>query len=295
MHGLWHEEITSCRVYCCCSIRIIFKDAVLIDERSRYWRQWISVKLPIHKLDYVPMVLNYAKPQSENIDFPCHCQPISWDLSSPIVLSLWSHCPELASFCGRGEGICKSYEMCWFLESLLNSHRLPGSSSLPIIFRRLSVTQSFIPWRMQEKTGPSCAKDPLPELTWFCSFVEQSTRLAFMISVQIMILGMDTYQHDRVQTLRVWVVEFCRSTQSEENALLVSSNVRMRQDREQYGYLIKAFVCCPHHLKNCTPTLLLATYRHVQDIELSASEYLLRNRIQHVTPVHSIRFFSAVT
>jgi len=74
MHGLWHEEITSGRVYCCCSTRIIFKDAVLIDERSRYWRQWISVKLPIHKLDYV---LDYAKPQSENIDFPCNCQPIS--------------------------------------------------------------------------------------------------------------------------------------------------------------------------------------------------------------------------
>jgi len=78
---------------------------------------------------------------------------------------------------------------------------------------------------------------------------------------------MDTYQLDRVQTLRVRVVEFYRSTQSEENALLVSSSVRMRQDREQYGYPIKDFVCCPHHLKNCTPTLLLATCRHVQDIE----------------------------
>jgi len=107
-----------------------------------------------------------------------------------------------------------------------------------------------------------------------------------MISTHKINSGMGTYQLDRVQ------IKVCKSTRSEKNALLVSSNVRVRQDREQYGYPIRALACCPSHLGHSQynvcphPTpghiSLVDTSRILGRIELYASEYLLRNRIQYI-------------
>ena len=52
-------------------------------------------------------------------------------------------------------------------------------------------------------TWPSGTEDLLPELTWFCSFVEQSTCLVFVISVHMMNVHVGAYQFDRTQPLRV--------------------------------------------------------------------------------------------